>query len=55
MITFAKTKTKSTNNFIYLKHPDINAASYMLIDYYSEKVLSKKNADHRRNPASLTK
>ncbi|WMY95699.1 MAG: serine hydrolase [Arsenophonus sp.] len=55
VITFADIKTQSPNNFIYLKHPDINAASYILIDYYSGKVLSEKNADHRRNPASLTK
>ncbi|WMY95141.1 MAG: serine-type D-Ala-D-Ala carboxypeptidase [Arsenophonus sp.] len=54
-ITFANIKSRSPINFIYLKHPNINAASYILIDYFSGKVLSEKNPDHRRNPASLTK
>ncbi|WP_348666170.1 serine hydrolase [Arsenophonus symbiont of Ornithomya chloropus] len=54
IITFANIKTTSPN-FIDLKHPDINAASYILMDYYSGKILSEKNADYRRSPASLTK
>lgn len=35
--------------------PHIDAASYILIDYNSGKVLAEFNADVRRNPASLTK
>ncbi|ACS84894.1 MULTISPECIES: D-alanyl-D-alanine carboxypeptidase DacA [Musicola] len=35
--------------------PDIDAEAYILIDYNSGKVLAEKNADVRRNPASLTK
>ncbi|WP_143088846.1 D-alanyl-D-alanine carboxypeptidase DacA [Izhakiella capsodis] len=35
--------------------PDIDAEAYILIDYNSGKVLAEKNADVRRDPASLTK
>ncbi len=35
--------------------PNIEAESYILIDYNSGKVLAEKNADARRDPASLTK
>ncbi|MGP1929296.1 MAG: serine hydrolase [Arsenophonus sp. ER-BJ3-MAG3] len=35
--------------------PSIDAKAYILIDYYSGKVLSEKNSDQRHNPASLTK
>ncbi|MGV3068844.1 D-alanyl-D-alanine carboxypeptidase DacA [Proteus mirabilis] len=35
--------------------PNIEAESYILIDYNSGKVLAEKNADVRRDPASLTK
>ncbi|UDG79790.1 D-alanyl-D-alanine carboxypeptidase DacA [Candidatus Steffania adelgidicola] len=35
--------------------PKIDAESYILIDYNSGKVLAEKNADVRRDPASLTK
>ncbi len=35
--------------------PDIDAEAYILIDYNSGKVLAEKNADARRDPASLTK
>lgn len=35
--------------------PDIEAESYILMDYHSGKVLAEKNADVRRDPASLTK
>ncbi|WP_127957708.1 D-alanyl-D-alanine carboxypeptidase DacA [Serratia microhaemolytica] len=35
--------------------PQIDAESYILIDYNSGKVLAESNADTRRNPASLTK
>ncbi|CAK9885754.1 MAG: D-alanyl-D-alanine carboxypeptidase DacA [Candidatus Erwinia impunctatus] len=35
--------------------PDIDAEAYILIDYNSGKVLAEKNADTRRDPASLTK
>lgn len=35
--------------------PQIDAASWILIDYYSGKVLAENNADARRDPASLTK
>ncbi|MGV3346340.1 D-alanyl-D-alanine carboxypeptidase DacA [Enterobacteriaceae bacterium LUAb1] len=35
--------------------PDIDAEAYILIDYHSGKVLAEKNADARRDPASLTK
>lgn len=35
--------------------PNIEAESYILIDYNSGKVLAEKNADIRRDPASLTK
>lgn len=35
--------------------PDIEAESYILMDYHSGKVLVEKNADVRRDPASLTK
>lgn len=35
--------------------PDIDAESYILMDYNSGKVLAEKNADARRDPASLTK
>ncbi|MFS1537857.1 MAG: D-alanyl-D-alanine carboxypeptidase DacA [Candidatus Phlomobacter fragariae] len=34
---------------------NIDAEAYILIDYYSGKVLAEKNADQRRDPASLTK
>ncbi|WP_407079163.1 serine hydrolase [Candidatus Williamhamiltonella defendens] len=35
--------------------PEINAVSYILMDYNSGKILVEKNADERRMPASLTK
>lgn len=35
--------------------PQIDAESYILIDYNSGKVLAEMNADTRREPASLTK
>lgn len=35
--------------------PQIDAESYVLIDYNSGKVLAEQNADERRDPASLTK
>ena len=35
--------------------PQIDAESYILIDYNSGKVLAEQNADARRAPASLTK
>ncbi len=35
--------------------PQIDAESYILIDYNSGKVLAEQNADQRRDPASLTK
>ncbi|MDF7680412.1 D-alanyl-D-alanine carboxypeptidase DacA [Enterobacteriaceae bacterium ESL0689] len=35
--------------------PQIDAASWILIDYYSGQVLAENNADARRDPASLTK
>ncbi|MBD1572271.1 D-alanyl-D-alanine carboxypeptidase [Vibrio sp. S17_S38] len=35
--------------------PDIAAASYILMDYHSGKILAEKNMDERRYPASLTK
>ncbi len=35
--------------------PDIDAEAYVLIDYNSGTVLAEKNADTRRDPASLTK
>ncbi|MBF9771356.1 D-alanyl-D-alanine carboxypeptidase DacA [Enterobacter asburiae] len=35
--------------------PQIDAESYVLIDYNSGKVLAEQNADARRDPASLTK
>lgn len=35
--------------------PDIDAEAYILIDYNSGTVLAEKNADVRRDPASLTK
>ncbi|MFC3394910.1 D-alanyl-D-alanine carboxypeptidase DacA [Brenneria rubrifaciens] len=35
--------------------PQIDAESYILIDYNSGKVLAEMNADARREPASLTK
>lgn len=35
--------------------PQIDAESYILIDYNSGKVLAEMNADVRRDPASLTK
>jgi len=35
--------------------PQIDAESYILIDYNSGKVLGEQNADARRDPASLTK
>lgn len=35
--------------------PQIDAESYILIDYNSGKVLAEQNADERRDPASLTK
>lgn len=35
--------------------PQIDAESYILIDYNSGKVLAESNADARRDPASLTK
>lgn len=35
--------------------PNIEAESYILMDYHSGKILAEKNADIRRDPASLTK
>ncbi len=35
--------------------PDIDAETFILIDYNSGKVLAEKGADQRRDPASLTK
>jgi D-alanyl-D-alanine carboxypeptidase (penicillin-binding protein 5/6) len=35
--------------------PPINANAYLLLDFYSGKVLMEKNADERLEPASLTK
>src|SRR6185312_10502674 len=35
--------------------PDLDAGSYILIDYQSGNVIAQKNADERMEPASLTK
>ena len=35
--------------------PELNAASYILLDFNSGRVLAEKNPDERRDPASLTK
>lgn len=35
--------------------PEVQAQSYLLMDYQSGKVLAQQNADDRRDPASLTK
>lgn len=35
--------------------PEINASSYLVMDYHSGRVLSSKNIDERLPPASLTK
>ena len=35
--------------------PEVNAQSYILMDYYSGAVLTAVNADQRQYPASLTK
>ncbi|HEX5462816.1 MAG TPA: D-alanyl-D-alanine carboxypeptidase family protein [Steroidobacteraceae bacterium] len=35
--------------------PDLDAGSYILIDYQSGDVIAQKNADQRMEPASLTK
>ncbi|BGI50928.1 MAG: D-alanyl-D-alanine carboxypeptidase DacA [Arsenophonus endosymbiont of Ceratovacuna japonica] len=35
--------------------PNINSKAYILIDYYSGKILAEKKADQRHEPASLTK
>lgn len=41
--------------FITPKAPDINAAAYTVLDYYSGKTLASNNAHEKRAPASLTK
>jgi D-alanyl-D-alanine carboxypeptidase (penicillin-binding protein 5/6) len=35
--------------------PDLDAGSYILVDYQSGNVIAQKNADERMEPASLTK
>ncbi len=37
------------------KLPDINAESYLLMDFHSRRVLASKDADKRIEPASITK
>ncbi|MBC6413320.1 MAG: D-alanyl-D-alanine carboxypeptidase [Chromatiales bacterium] len=37
------------------KAPSLTARNYILIDFYSNKVLAEKNADQKVDPASLTK
>jgi len=38
-----------------VKLPEIDAKSYLLIDFYSQKILASKNPDVRIEPASITK
>ncbi|BAP58494.1 serine hydrolase [Candidatus Tachikawaea gelatinosa] len=42
-------------NFIQSDLPKLKAKAFILIDYDSNKVLAEKNADVRRDPASLVK
>ena len=38
-----------------LKLPEIDAESYLLIDFNSQRVLASKNPEKRVEPASITK
>lgn len=58
-LIFSSTLLANSNNPMQINMipsaPNIDAEAYILIDYYSGKVLAEKNADQRRDPASLTK
>jgi len=58
-LIFSSTLLANSNNAMQINvipsAPNIDAEAYILIDYYSGKVLVEKNADQRRYPASLTK
>ncbi|QLK87035.1 D-alanyl-D-alanine carboxypeptidase DacA [Arsenophonus endosymbiont of Aphis craccivora] len=58
-LIFSSTLFANSNNAMQINvipsAPNIDAEAYILIDYYSGKVLAEKNADQRRDPASLTK
>ncbi|MDR5610853.1 MULTISPECIES: D-alanyl-D-alanine carboxypeptidase DacA [unclassified Arsenophonus] len=58
-LIFSSTLFANSNNAMQINvipsAPNIDAEAYVLIDYYSGKVLAEKNADQRRDPASLTK
>jgi len=45
----------STAQAVVPEAPEINASGYLLMEMHSGKVLVKKNADQRLEPASLTK
>lgn len=47
--------TNPYSKYMVPSEPAINAKAYILIDANSGKVLAEKNADDRRQPASLTK
>ena len=49
--------TGSTNAAIFItpKAPEINAASYVVVDYHSNETIASHNEHERRAPASLTK
>ncbi len=51
------TKSVVSNNIIEfgIVPPQLNARSYILMDYNSGAILAEKNANHRQAPASLTK
>ncbi|PAU99643.1 serine-type D-Ala-D-Ala carboxypeptidase [Arsenophonus sp. ENCA] len=58
-LIFSSTLFANSNNAMQINvipsAPNIDTEAYILIDYYSGKVLAEKNADQRRDPASLTK
>ncbi|WP_063655140.1 D-alanyl-D-alanine carboxypeptidase DacA [Candidatus Arsenophonus triatominarum] len=58
-LIFSSTLFANSNNAMQINvipsAPNIDAEAYILIDYYSGKVLAEKNADQRRAPTSLTK
>ena len=58
-LIFSSTLFANSNNAMQINvipsAPNIDAEAYILIDYYSGKVLAERNADQRRDPASLTK
>lgn len=56
IILLTNSSVYANNPKFYIpKAPQIDAKSYIVIDHNSQKVLAEKNANEKREPASLTK